>query len=159
MKGFIIAIFSPLLQLNVFLSTIGGFVAGGIIGGSVGAVFGEPSFNYVTALIFAALAFANSAIVSGAGLAIDRMRELMEEQVDLTKRQQSTQRASQILSSIPGAMPSAPASRSPVSSRMQAVTASAAPAAAETRVCPQCGARYDINLTVCDKCGTPYPKF
>lgn len=80
MKGFIIAIFSLLLQLNVIISTIGGFILGGILGGFGGSMFGGPSFNMTTAIVGAIIAFANAAIVSGAGLTLDRIRELLEEQ-------------------------------------------------------------------------------
>jgi hypothetical protein len=80
MKDFIITIFSPLLQLNVVVSTIGGFILGGLIGGLGGSLFGGPSFNTTTAFVGAIIAFSNAAIVSGAGLALDRIRELLEDQ-------------------------------------------------------------------------------
>jgi len=93
MKAFIIAIFSALLQLNVIISTIGGFVLGGIIGGLGGSMFGGPSFNTTTAIVGAVLAFTNVAIVSGTGLVLDRIRELLEEHNYHLQEQERRQRA------------------------------------------------------------------
>lgn len=93
MKDFIIAIFSPLLQLNVIVSTIGGFVLGGMLGGLGGSLFGGSSFNTTTAIVGAVLAFTNAAIVSGAGLALDRIRELLEDQSYFLQEQERRQRS------------------------------------------------------------------
>lgn len=93
MKDFIISIFSPLLQLNVIISTIGGFILGGIIGGFGDRLFGGLSFNMTTALVGAVIGFCNAAIVSGAGLALDRIRELLEEQSYRLQEQERRQRS------------------------------------------------------------------
>lgn len=93
MKGFIIAIFGPLLQLNVIVSTIGGFIIGGIIGGFGGNLFGGPSFNTTTAIVGAVIAFTNAAIVSGAGLVLDRIRALLEDQNYFLQEQDRRQRS------------------------------------------------------------------
>lgn len=93
MRDFILNIFNPLLQLNVIVSTLGGFILGGIIGGFGGSIFGGSSFNTTTAIVGAILAFCNAAIVSGAGLALDRIRELLEEQNYRQQEQERRQRS------------------------------------------------------------------
>ncbi len=113
MKDFIISIFSPLLQLNIVISTIGGFILGGMIGG-FGGMFGGSSFNTTTAFVGAILAFCNAAIVSGAGLALDRIRELLEEQ---TYRLQEQDRRERSQASVKAESPSPYSTVKPTSSQ------------------------------------------
>ncbi|MEZ4713945.1 MAG: hypothetical protein R3A44_42565 [Caldilineaceae bacterium] len=92
MKEFIISIFGPLLQLNVIVSTLLGFILGGILGSSGGffGIFGlvrDPNFNMITALIGAIIGFCNASLVSGFGLVLDNIRELLEEQNSLLEDQ------------------------------------------------------------------------
>jgi len=81
MKDFILTLFSPLLQLNVIISTIGGFLFGGFIGGfGASSLYGGNDFNITTACIVAVIAFCNSSIISGFGLTLDEIRRLLELQ-------------------------------------------------------------------------------
>lgn len=64
-----------------------------MLGGLGGSLFGGSSFNMTTAIVGAVLAFTNAAIVSGAGLALDRIRELLEEQNYFLQEQERHQRS------------------------------------------------------------------
>jgi len=143
MKDFIIAIFSPLLQLNVIVSTIGGFILGGIMGGLGGSLFGGPSFNTTTAMVGAVIAFTNAAIVSGAGLALDRIRELLEDQTSLLQEQERRQR-SQSSSTV----------ANPISFQAARPTPVVQPAgtARKKRKCPDCGAETYDTVDYCPRC-------
>lgn len=143
MKGFIIAAFSFLLQLNVIISTIGGFILGGIVGGFGGSMFGGSSFNLATALVGAIIAFANAAIISGAGLTLDRIRELLEDQTSLLQEQERRQR-SQSSSTV----------ANPISFQAARPTPVVQPAgtARKKRKCPDCGAETYDTVDYCPRC-------
>ena len=150
MRDFLIAIFSPLLQLNVVVSTIGGFFLGGVIGGFGSIGFGSPTFNTTTAIVGAILAFSNAAIVSGASLALDQIRELLEEQNYLLRSQGRSDRSE-------GQSGSENIFRTVSSSRPQS-TSQPTVSARKKRKCPDCGTEtYDTDA-FCPKCSARLTK-
>jgi len=121
----------------VVVSTIGGFILGGVVGGFGGNLFGGASFNTTTAVVGAIIAFSNAAIVSGAGLTLERIRELLEEQNYRLQEQERRQRSQHApLTSNPG---------SPQTTQSLGITR-------KKRKCPDCGAETYDTVDYCPKC-------
>lgn len=81
MKDAIIESFSGLLQFLVIVLTIGGLILGWTAGSAL-----SPGMAIVLALVMTAAGFCIGAVASGAGLVLDRIRELEEQQLDLLQR-------------------------------------------------------------------------
>lgn len=85
MKDVIIEVYSFLLQANVLVSAVLGY----LVGKEIGGMFGNPT---TIGIMFAVIAFSNAALISGMGLTVDRVRELLEEQVKLLQQQENRQK-------------------------------------------------------------------
>lgn len=145
MKGFIINIYSGLLQISVIVITAFGAFIGFIVGSAVG------DSVIVPVVIGAVIGFVSSAIISGHLFTQLRIKELLEEQLQhlrgINKKSGKVSGASNISTAYQA--PKAPTSpqppKTPASSQAQKAT--------DYRTCPQCKNPTPKGEAVCTNCG------
>jgi hypothetical protein len=87
MKRFIILILEPVLFIYVVLQTLAGFVLGGLVPGAASNPFSsQASFDLGGALLASFVSLIIALIFTGAIFVLLRVKELLEEQIQLLKK-------------------------------------------------------------------------
>jgi hypothetical protein len=87
MKRFIILILEPVLFIYVVLQTLAGFAFGGLARGAASNPFSsQASFNLGDALLTSFVSLIIALIFTGAIFVLLRVKELLEEQIQLLKK-------------------------------------------------------------------------
>lgn len=139
-----------MLYIILVLTTLAGFIFGGVVGGAASDPFGGGGFSLVGALVGGMIAFLWGLLGVGFGLLLFEIRDLLQRQVIATERAMNTQAApavAPVVSSIVTPMAPTQGFTYRESRPMQPNVP------AGNRVCPSCGQIQHIERLTCWKCG------